>query len=53
MLVGVLMMLNYHCNMLLSELVLVREQVAVLFVLMMLTYHHDVLLVLEVLFGEH
>jgi hypothetical protein len=48
-LVGVLMALNYHCNM----LVLVGEQVVVLIVLMTLTYHHDVLLVLEVLIGEH
>ncbi len=30
-LVGVLMTLNYHCNVLLSVLVLVGEQVAVLF----------------------
>ena len=45
--------LNYHCNVLLSVLVLVGEQVAVLFVLMMLIYHHDVLLVLEVLVWEH
>ncbi len=52
-LVGVLMMLNYHRNLLLFVLVLVGERVAVLFVLMMLTYHHDVLLVLEVLIGEH
>ncbi len=53
MLAGVLMTLNYHRNVLLSVLVLIGEQVAVLFVLMMLTYYHDVLLVLEVLVGEH
>jgi hypothetical protein len=52
-LVGVLMMLNYHPNMLLSVLVLVGEQVAVHFVLIMLTYYHYVLLLLEVLVGEH
>jgi hypothetical protein len=44
MLVGVLMTLNYHRDVLLSVLgVLIGEQVAVLFVLMMLDYHHDVL----------
>ncbi len=53
MLVGVLMMLNYHHDVLLSVLVLIGEQVAELFVLMMQTYHHDMLLVLEVLVGEH
>ncbi len=53
MLVGVLMMLNNHCDMFLSVLVLVGEQVAVLFVLMMLIYHHDVFWGLEVLIGEH
>ncbi len=52
-LVGVLMMLNYCHNVLLSVLVLDGEEVAVLFVLMTLTYHHDMLLVLEVLVGEH
>ncbi len=52
-LVGVLMMLNYNCDVLFSVLVLVGGQVAVLFVPMMLTYHHDVLSVLEVLIGEH
>jgi hypothetical protein len=52
-LVGVLMMLNYHCNVLLSVHVLVGEQVAVLFVLVMLTYHYDLPLVLEVLVREH
>ncbi len=53
MLVHVLITLNYHRDVLLSVLVLVGEQVAVLFVLMKLTYHHDMLLVLEVLIGEH
>ena len=52
-LVGVLMTLNYLRDVLLSVLVLIGEQVTVLFDLMMLTYHHDVLLVLEVLVGEH
>jgi hypothetical protein len=54
LLVGVLMTLNYHHNVLLSVFgVLFGERVAVLLVLMMLTYHHDVLLLLEVLVGEH
>ncbi len=54
LLVCVLMMLNYHRDVILSVFgVLVGERVAVLFVLMTLTYHHDVLLVLEVLVGEH
>ncbi len=58
MLVGVLMMLNYHRNVLsLSVLgVLVGEQVVVLIAVpMMLTFHCDMLLllVLEVLIGEH
>ncbi len=52
--VGVLMMLNYHRNVLSPSVlgVLVGEQVVVLIVLMTLTYHRDVLLLLEVLVGE-